>query len=91
MKTSKLAFALTALFTSCISDAAHIVTVKTELIIRKSKRGQKIQNSVATEQKKLAAPFEKLEAQIKEQEAILIEKQKALAQEDENFISRRSC
>src|SRR3989338_8960395 len=90
MKSSKLALALTALFASTASQAVHIVTVKTESIIKESTRGQKIQNDVAKEQKKLAAPFEELEAKIKKQETDLIEKQKALAREDENFKSQAS-
>lgn len=85
MKSSKLAFALTALFTNYASDAVHIVTVKTESIIKESQWGLRIQNSVAKEQQRLAEPFEKLEAEIKEKEMKLIEKQKALAKEDENF------
>ena len=90
MKTSKLALALTALFTSCASESATIVTVKTEQIIKDSSRGQKIQNDVAKEQAKLAAPFQELEAKIKDQEARLIGKQKALAQEDEDFKNQAS-
>lgn len=90
MKTSKLALALTALFTSYASEAVSIVTVKTELIIKDSTRGQKIQNDVAKEQARLATPFQELEAKIKEQEARLIEKQKNLAKEDEDFKNQAS-
>ena len=85
MKSSKLAFALTALFSSVASQATCIVTVKTELIIKESTWGKKIQAEVAKKQKELSKPFEKLEAEIKEKEMALIEKQKALAKEDENF------
>ncbi|MBV8661417.1 MAG: OmpH family outer membrane protein [Candidatus Dependentiae bacterium] len=90
MKSLKLAAILTALFVSCTSNAVHIVTVKTETIVKESKRGLKIQKSIADEQRKLAAPFEKLEAEIKDKEAKLIEKQKALAKEDENFKGQAS-
>lgn len=90
MKSSKLAFALTALFTGYTSHAVHIVTVKTETIIKESASGIKIQNEVAKKQKELAKPFEKLEIEIKAQEAALIEKQKALAREDEAFKTQAS-
>lgn len=90
MKSSKLALVLTALFASSASHTVHIVTVKTESIIKESTRGIKIQSDVAKEQKKLAAPFEELETKIKKQEAALIEKQKALAKEDEAFKNQAS-
>ena len=90
MKSSKLALALTALFSSCVSQAVHIVTVKTELIIKDSKCGNNIQKKVAKEQEKLAAPFKDLEEKIKKQEAALIEKQKALAKDDEAFKTQAS-
>jgi Skp family chaperone for outer membrane proteins len=90
MKSSKLALALTALFSSCASQAVHIVTVKTELIIKDSKSGNNIQKKVAKEQEKLAAPFKDLEDKIKKQEMDLVEKQKALAKEDENFKTQAS-
>lgn len=90
MKSSKLALALTALFSSCVSQAAHIVTVRTELIIKDSKCGNNIQKKVAKEQEKLAAPFKDLEEKIKRQEAELIEKQKSLAKEDEAFKTQAS-
>ncbi|MDP3787978.1 MAG: OmpH family outer membrane protein [Candidatus Chromulinivorax sp.] len=90
MNLTKLAFALTALFTSYASQAAHIVTVKTELIIKDSQCGKNIQKKVAKEQEKLAAPFKDLEEKIKQQEAALIEKQKALAKEDEMFKTQAS-
>jgi len=90
MKTSKLALALTALFTSYASEAVNIVTVQTELIIKNSSRGLEIQNKVAKEQGKLAAPFQELEVKIKAQEAQLIEEQKNLAKEDEDFKNQAS-
>ncbi len=90
MKTTQLALALTALFSSCVSQAVHIVTVKTELIIKDSKCGNNIQKRVAKEQEKLAAPFKDLEDKIKQQEAALIDKQKALAKEDEMFKTQAS-
>ncbi len=90
MTSTKLAFVLTALFTSCASQALHMVTVKTEAIIKDSKTGQNIQKKVATEQERLAAPFKNLEEKIKQQEAALIEKQKALAKEDELFKTQAS-
>jgi len=90
MKSSKLAFALTTLFTSCALQAVHIVTVKTELIIKDSKCGKNIQRKVTKEQEKLAAPFKDLEEKIKQQELALVEKQKALAKEDENFKTQAS-
>lgn len=90
MKTSKLALALTTLFSSGIISAITIVTVKTETIIKESDSGIEIQENVAKEQRKLAEPFEKLEAEIKAKETRLIEKQKALAKEDENFKNQAS-
>ena len=90
MKSSKLGLALTALFSSCVLPAAHIVTVRTELIIKDSKCGNNIQKKVAKEQEKLAAPFKDLEEKIKRQEMDLIEKQKALAKEDEAFKTQAS-
>ncbi len=90
MKSSKLAFALTALFTSYTSHAVHIVTVKTELIVKDSKCGKSIQKKVSKEQEKLAAPFKDLEEKIKRQEMDLVEKQKALAKEDESFKTQAS-
>ena len=56
MKSSKLAFALTALFTSCASQATCIVTVKTELIIKESTWGKKIQADVSGIAQKLNLP-----------------------------------
>lgn len=88
MKSIKLAVALTALFTSLVLDSAHIVIVKTEDIVKNTKRGKEIQATVAKEQRKLAAPFEKIEEKLKQQEADLMEEQKALAKEDENFKSQ---
>lgn len=90
MKSKKLAFALTALFTSFASQAVHIVTVRTELIIKDSMSGNNIQKKVAKEQEKLAAPFKDLEEKIKRQEMDLVEKQKALAKEDEAFKTQAS-
>ena len=90
MKSSKLAFALTVLFTNLTLDAVNIVTVQTERILKESKRGLKLQNSIAAEQKRLAAPFEKIEMEIKAKETALIEKQKSLAKEDENFKNQAS-
>lgn len=90
MKTTKLALALTALFTSYASEAVHIVTVKTELIMKDSKGGKNIQKKIAKEQEKLTAPFKDLEEKIKRQEAELVEKQRALAKEDESFKTQAS-
>lgn len=90
MKSKKLALALTALFTSFASQAVHIVTVRTELIIKDSMCGNNIQKKVAKEQEKLAAPFKDLEDKIKRQEMDLVEKQKALAKEDEAFKTQAS-
>lgn len=88
MKSIKLAVALTALFTSLVLQPVHIVVVKTEQIVKDTKRGKQIQADVSKEQRKLAAPFEKIEEKLKQQEADLMEEQKALAKEDENFKSQ---
>jgi Skp family chaperone for outer membrane proteins len=90
MKLSKLSLVLTALFTHMAIESLHIVTIQTERIIKESQRGLKIQNKITQEQKRLAAPFEKIEAEIKAKEAILIDKQKALAKEDESFKNQAS-
>jgi len=88
MKSIKLAVTLTALFTSLVLQPVHIVVVKTEQIVKDTKRGKQIQADVAKEQRRLAAPFEKIEEKLKQQEADLMEEQKALAKEDENFKSQ---
>ena len=90
MKSSKLALVLTALFTNFACDAVAIVTVQTERIIKESRWGLKIQASITAEQKRLSAPFEKIEVEIKAKETALIDKQKALAKEDENFKTQAS-
>lgn len=93
MKSLKSALVLTALFTNfvCNADAALvIVTIQTERIIKESQWGLEIQGSIAAEQKRLAAPFEKIESEIKAKEAALIEKQKSLAKEDTDFKSQAS-
>jgi Skp family chaperone for outer membrane proteins len=90
MKSSNVALVLTALFTNFSCNAVNIVTVQTERIIKESKWGLEIQSSITSEQKRLAAPFEKIEAEIKAKEAALIEKQKALAKDDENFKTQAS-
>lgn len=90
MKLSKLSLVLTALFTHMAIESLHIVTIQTERIIKESQRGLKIQNKITQEQKRLAAPFEKIEAEIKAKETIVIDKQKALAKEDESFKNQAS-
>lgn len=90
MKLSKLSLVLTALFTHMAIESLHIVTIQTERIIKESQRGLKIQNKITQEQKRLAAPFEKIETEIKAKETIVIDKQKALAKEDESFKNQAS-
>ena len=90
MKSSKLALALTAIFSNAALQPVHIVTVQTERIIKESDQGKKIQISITAEQQRLAAPFEKIEMEIKAKEAALIEKQKSLAKEDESFKNQAS-
>lgn len=90
MKSFKFALALTALFTNWAIESVHIVTVKTETIIKESKRGNKIQDKVKKEQEKLSAPFAELEEKIKKQETRLVEKQRMLAKEDEDFKNQAS-
>ena len=90
MKSLKSALVLTALFTNFTCNAVTIVTIQTERIIKESKWGLEIQASIASEQKRLAAPFEKIEAEIKAKEAALIEKQKSLAKEDADFKTQAS-
>ncbi|MBP6869357.1 OmpH family outer membrane protein [Candidatus Babeliales bacterium] len=85
MKSMKLAVALTALFTNLALQAVHVVVVRTEEIIKETKRGKDIQASVGEKQKEFAKPFEKIEANLKQQEADLIEEQKAIAKEEENL------
>lgn len=85
MKSLPLAAILTALFTHNALQTVHIVTIKTERILKDSDAGRGIQEKVENEQKKLMAQFEKIEMALRKQEADLIEKQKALAKEEEKF------
>ncbi len=64
MKSSKLALILTTLFSNIALESVQIVTVQTERIIKESQWGLKIQASITNKQKELAAPFEKIEAEI---------------------------
>jgi len=88
MKSSHISLALFTLFTSSSILSLHIVTVQTEKIMQESMRGQQLRESVMNEQKRLAAPFEKIEAEIKVREAEVLEMQKSLAKEEELLRSQ---
>ncbi len=90
MKAFKSIFTATVLCTHFACQALNIVTIKTESLVKESKWGIRIQNNIMQEHKKLTAPFEKLEAEIKNKENVLIEKQKALAKEEADFKNQAS-
>lgn len=72
------------------NNALVIVVVSTADIMKNSLQGQEIQKNVAKEEARLTAPFEKLEQEMKAKEAALIDKQKSLAKEEENFKNQAS-
>lgn len=104
MKSSRLSLLLTALLISYPTiqaepnkenhkkthAQARIVTVKIERIVKESSRGKKIQDKIAKEQKKLSAPFEKVEVEMRKKEADVMEKVKSLDKEKENFQAQFS-